>query len=361
MLEATLANKHPSRWSELLEKSDWRRGLAMGLGLALVVIAIYFLASRLFKSAEGPVQLNVYAFSTLEEALTGAVFPAFEQEWENRTGRDLEIQGVFGPSGTLAEQILLGAPADVVLMSNRQHITWLRLARLIDANTEVERISLTPMVIVVREGNPHGLKEFSDLAQPGLRLLHPHPVSSGAGSWGLVAEYGAAYLREGDAEAAKEEVRRIWMNVAWMAPSARAALTLFELGAGDALVTYEQDARLAAAREVPMEIVLPANTALAEHFAATVSMNLSADESPVAEAFIAFLLSAQGQADLRRFQLRPTAQPEAGFPLLISPFWVDDLGGWPQIYADLVEGFWASEIEPSLEMRDGVLTSGAED
>ena len=55
----------------------------------------------------------VYAFSTQEEVLSQRVFPVFERRWETETGRELTIEAVFGPSGTLARQIVLGAPADV--------------------------------------------------------------------------------------------------------------------------------------------------------------------------------------------------------------------------------------------------------
>jgi ABC-type sulfate transport system substrate-binding protein len=68
--------------------------------------------------------------------------------------------------------------------------------------------------------------------------------------------------------------------------SARASLILFELGAGDALVTYEQDAFLARQRGVSLEIVRPPRTILARHYAVIVDENVTASEEPVAEAFL---------------------------------------------------------------------------
>ncbi len=329
-------------------RGRWR-WLLWPLGLALIAAIGYFLASEGLARSRAHVELNIYAFSTMQEVLTGAIFPAYERDWETRTGQEIELRGVFGPSGTLAEQILLGASADIALLSNRQHIAWLKLARLIDADVEEAMTTVTPMVIVVREGNPLGIAEFSDLGAEGVRVLHPDPISAGAGSWGLVAEYGAAVSRTGNPQVAREEVKAIWANVGWTAPSARAALTLFELGAGDALVTYEQDARLAAARGVPMEIVLPTRTVLAEHFICSVSDNLRPNESAAAEGFMEFLLSPSGHEELRRFQLRPAAAPDEGFPPVIEATTVDELGGWPRLYRELIEGFWLSEIAPELE------------
>ena len=57
-----------------------------------------------------------------------------------------------------------------------------------------------------------------------------------------------------------QQLESIWKNVRLIAPSAHAALKLFELGAGDALITYEQDARLAMQKGSPLEIVIPYQT-----------------------------------------------------------------------------------------------------
>ena len=77
-------------WSQL---ARWAFG-----GVLLITIAFYG-GQAIISSSQGPVRLVVYAFSTQEEVLTQSIFPAFEQEWETETGRDLTIEGVFGPSG----------------------------------------------------------------------------------------------------------------------------------------------------------------------------------------------------------------------------------------------------------------------
>jgi sulfate transport system substrate-binding protein len=251
--------------------------------------------------------LVVYAFSTQEEVLTQSILPAFEAAWEAETGRDLTIEAMFGPSGTLAGQINLGAPADVALFSNEQHVNWLKIGQQVRWETHPVVVSTTPLVIVTRPGNPAGIVEFRDLAQPGLRLLHADPHSSGAGDWAVLAEYGSALraepvpelvegrdealLESGDQAAAQTQLEAIWHNVRLLAPSARATLTLFELGAGDTLVTYEHDAYLALARGVPLEIVVPPRTTVAHHVAVIVDSNVTPAERPVAQAFVNFLLT----------------------------------------------------------------------
>lgn len=328
-----------------------RHLVSWSLGVVLLIIIAFYGGRAILVNAHGPVRLVVYAFSTQEEVLTQGIFPAFEQVWETETGRNLTIEGVFGPSGTLAGQINLGAPADVALLSNEQHVNWLKLGRRVQWETQPVVVSYTPMVIVTRPGNPARINDFGDLAQPDLRLLHADPRSSGAGDWAVLAEYGSTLLETGHQAAAQAQLKAIWQNVRLLGPSARATLTLFELGAGDALVTYEQDARLALARDVPLEIVVPPRTIIAQHVVVIVDDNVTPAERSVARDFVKFLLSDTGQQIFTRYHLRPVNLEEETFPALGQPFTVETLGGWSQAYADLVEILWQTEIEPRLDLE----------
>lgn len=296
-----------------------------------------------------PVKLVVYGFSTQEEVFNQSIFPAFEAIWQAKTGRDLMIEGVFGPSGTLANQIILGGPADVAIFSNDQHVTWLQVGRQVEQDTRAEIIGCTPMVIGTRPGNPAGIQDFADLSQAGLRLLHPEPGQSGAGDWAILAEYGSTYIVNGDRDAAETQLKGIWNNVKVLGSSARATLTLFELGAGDALVTYEQDALLALDRGVPLEVILPPRTIIAQHMAVIVDANVTPTERAAAEDFLRFLASETGQKILRDYHLRPPEVEAGPFSSAFQPFTVEDLGGWSQAYHDLIEGLWQSHIAPQLE------------
>lgn len=327
----------------------WQRMLLWAIAAAALLAVIYF-GGRALLERDGAVRLIVYAFSTQEEVLTQAIFPAFEAAWEAETGRPLTIEGIFGPSATLAGQINLGAPADVAVFSNEQDVNRVKVGRRIDRDADGVVVSYTPMVIVTRPGNAAGLADWSDLAQPGLRVLHPDPRSSGAGAWGVLAAYGSELLQSGDAAAAQQQLAAIWDNVQVMSPSARAALTLFELGAGDALVTYEQDARLAQQRGVPLEIIVPPRTILAQHVVVLVDRNLTRTEQPAAQAFIDFLLSDAGQQALVRYHWRPAMPDGSDMPPLQQPFTVLALGGWPKASADVIDGVWQRQIYPQLDV-----------
>jgi sulfate transport system substrate-binding protein len=333
---------------------NWRRWATRGLAVVLFLITIFYVRQAILADTKGPVKLVVYAFSTQEEVLTQRIFPDFEQAWEADTGRELIIEGVFGPSGTLAGQINLGSPADVALLSNEQHVNWLKIGRRVEWDTEPVVVSRTPMVIVTRPANPAHITSFSDLAQPGLRLLHADPRSSGAGDWAVLAVYGSALLGSGDQAQAQAQLEAVWDNVVMLAPSARAALTLFELGVSDALITYEQDARLALARSVPLEIIIPPRTIEAQHVATIIESNVTPPEQAAAQAFINYLLSDAGQQAFTSYHLRPVDDTGEAFPPLVQPFTAAELGGWSIAYPELVEKLWEKKIETRLKLEPAI-------
>jgi ABC-type sulfate transport system substrate-binding protein len=333
-----------------IQSEDWRSKAYCLLGIGLLVAVTLYGRASLANTRE-PVHLVIYAFSTQEEVLSQGIFPAFERAWEAETGRELTIEGVFGPSATMAGQINLGAPADVALFSDAQDVIRLKVGRRVREDTQPAIVGLTPMAIVTRPGNPAGIAALADLARPGLSLLHADPRSSGAGQWAVLAEYGSALAESGNQAAAKGQLQAIWRNVKVLAPSARAAMTLFELGAGDALLTYEQDARLAQERGVQLEIVVPPHTIVAQHVAVVVDDNVTPAERPAAEAFIRYLLSESGQEILSRYHLRSPQISDSLLPTLAQPFTVEELGGWPRAYQELIDTLWQKEIEPRLDLE----------
>jgi ABC-type sulfate transport system substrate-binding protein len=333
---------------------DWRIWFSWILGAAAVLTLLVFSIQSIFSDADEPVHLVVYAYSTQEEALSQGIFPAFEKFWESNHARDLTIEGVFGPSLTLAGQIVLGAPADVALLSDNQHVTYLKLGKMVEESNQPVVVFTSPMVIVTRPDNPFAIKDFIDLTKPGVRLIHADPRSSGAGAWAIFAAYGCRLLDVTSEVEAEKTLTAIWKNVKVMAPSARAALMLFEAGAGDAFVTYEQDARLALTRHVDLSIVIPSCTVVAEPVAVVVDKNVTHDERLAANDFLHYLLSVDAQNTFLHYQLRPVTIASDVFPDLIQTVSEGDLGGWSNAHQELIEDLWEREIKPNLNLELGV-------
>jgi len=335
----------------LLNKRNCIHPFSWLMGVIFLSILIALVWSGINSKENEPLHLVVYAFSTQEEVLNQGIFPVFKQAWEEDTGKQVVIEGVFGPSGTLAGQILLGAQADIAIFSNQRYIEWLKFNKCVDKDTNQVMISSSPLVILTRPGNPKGISDFKDLAQPGIQLLHADPGSSGAGEWSLLAEYGSVYMETGDHQLAESQLKDIWHNVRLVGSSARTSLTLFELGTGDALITYEQDALLAQERGAAIDINLPQPTILTRHYAVIVNDNVSYVERPLAEAFLAFIQGNEGQQILHQYYFR-TATSEGDFlSALVQPFTEEDLGGWAQAYNKIIENSWKTEIEPGLDLE----------
>lgn len=327
------------------------RWVVWAAGILAVIIALYYGIQAVFFRDRIPVHLIVYASSVQEEVLTQGIFPAFEEAWEAETGRDLTIESVFGPSEVLARQINTGAPADIAVFSHAHPVTTFKFGKLVDRDTEPVIIGCTPIVIVTRPGNPGNIGSFSDLSQSGLAIIHANPNDSGVGQWALLAEYGSILRESQDRQRAIQTILEIWQNVSVLAPSARAGMTLFELGAADVLITYEQDARLAKNRGIPLEIVFPDATVLAQPVAVIVDDNVSWMERDAADAFLEFLTSDSGREILTSYFLYesvPVCQSIAGPS---DTFTVEDMGGWRQVHLDLVRNLWMREIEPSLNLE----------
>ncbi len=334
--------------------NKWRLPAKWVPSLFLLIILLFMVWSGIRKNADEPYRLVVYGFSTQEEVLTQGIFPAFEQAWEAETGKDLILEGVFGPSGTLSVQITKGAPADVAIFSNQRHIDWLKFGKAVDKDTKQLMIASTPLVILTRPGNPKRISDFADLMQPGIQLLHGDPIGSGVGEWAVLAEYGSAYLETGSQNFAEAQLEAIWQNVRLLGSSARTTMALFELGAGDVLITYEQDAYLARERSVPLEIIMPQRTILARHYAVIVDKNVTSTERPIVVALLAFILSDEGQQILSDYYFRPATVESELLPSLMRSFTEEDLGGWAQSYDSLIENYWKTKIEPDLELVSAV-------
>ena len=297
----------------------------------------------------------VYGFSVEEEVMTEQIFPAFQDYWREETGQEVTVKSVFASSEQLTEEILDDASADVAILSNEQHATWLRINNTVETDwrsfPQQGVISRSPLIIVVRPGNPLRIEDWADLARPGVRLVHPDPHTSGGAQWALLAEYGSALLGESNADkgGAYEQLRDIWANVVATPPSAREALKEFTFGVGDALVTYEQDGLMAQARGATLEVVMPRSTIMSEHVVVLVDRNVRPWEREVVEALITFLWSKTAQEALTRYYFRAVSDEELNqavseFQDIQRPFTVYDLGGWGWAYPEIIRGVWEEQI-----------------
>lgn len=280
---------------------------------------------------EGADVLVVGAYTAPREAFQHAVIPAFQKAWKARTGRDVVVRASYLGSGAQARAVIDGFPADVVVLALEGDVDKIAAAGLVEPDWREDTgnggiVARTLVVIAVRRGNPLGIRDWQDLARPRVEVLTPNPRTSGGAMWNLLAIYGP----DGDLDL----VRRIFANVIVMDKGARESLVNFEKGIGDAAITYEQEIVVAHLAGRDEEQVTPPSTIAIDIPAAVVDRHVDARGTrAVAEAFVQFLRSPEGQAALASYGFRPATGP------LEVPgtrvFAVADLGGWPRIRKEL--------------------------
>jgi sulfate transport system substrate-binding protein len=165
-------------------------------------------------------------------------------------------------------------------------------------------------VFLVRKGNPKHIRDWDDLAHPGISVVTPNPKTSGGARWNYLAAWGYALKRPGGTEAgAREFVAKVYGNVPVLDGGARGATTTFvERGIGDVLIAWENEALLAV-RELgsgKVELVTPSVTILAEPPVAVVEKVATKHGTlAVAQAYLEYLYTDAAQDIAARHYYRP--------------------------------------------------------
>src|SRR5213593_256508 len=218
----------------------------------LLLLAVNACLPKPSSESGGGVNITVYGFSIMKESLEKAIYPAFAAKVKREHGFDVHFTSSFAGSETITNQILQGVKAQVAILSIDRDAQRLKQGGFVTSDwhalPQKGIVNKTPFVILVRRGNPKGIHDFNDLAKPGIRLIHPDPISSGGAQWSVLAIYGSELVKsqkqsgEPDHARALQMLQAIWRNVFSTPASAREARTQFESGYGDALITYELDA-----------------------------------------------------------------------------------------------------------------------
>jgi sulfate/thiosulfate transport system substrate-binding protein len=308
----------------------------------------------------GDITITLYGFSIMKESLEKAVFPSFTAKWKQQHGQTVQFQSSFAGSETVTNQILRGAPSEIAILSIERDVQRLQKDGFVTADWHSLPgkgiVNKTPFVIIVRQGNPKGIKDFSDLAKPGIRLIHPDPISSGGAQWSILAIYGSVLKNSekatggADTAEAVRTLRAIWKNVISTPGSAREARTTFELGNGDALITYELEGLLMKEAKAPVEVVVPQSTIFSEHPAVVIDKNITPSKRPVIDAFMQYLWSDEAQDAFVKFHFYSATneafnQANTEFGHIELPFTVEYFGGWEKAYPDVIEGIFRDQVQ----------------
>ena len=268
---------------------------------------------------------------------------AFAQYWKQKSGKEVSIRQSHGGSGKQARTVIDGLPADVVTLALAYDIDALATqGKLLPANWQ-SRLPhnsspyTSTIVLLVRKGNPKNIKDWGDLARPGVSVITPNPKTSGGARWNYLAAWAWALKQPGGSPGKAEEfMGKLFKNVPVLDTGARGALTTFaQRGIGDVLISWENEAFLATRQlgKDKFEIVVPSISILAEPPVAVVDkVAIRRGTTAVARAYLEYLYSKEGQEIVAKHYYRPrdpeVAAKYAGLFPRINLVTIADFGGW---------------------------------
>jgi sulfate transport system substrate-binding protein len=277
--------------------------------LAATLVALLALA----QTAQASTILNVSYDPTREfYSEYNALFAAY---WKKKTGDDLTVQQSHGGSGSQARAVIEGLEADVVTLALSYDIDAIsKKAKLIapDWATRLPDDSspyTSTIVLLVRKGNPKHIRDWDDVAKPGVAVIAANPKTGGGARWNFLAAYSYGLKRNHNDDAkARAFVGAVYKNVTVLDAAARAStVTFVERGLGDVLLAWENEAFLAV-REHPgqYEIIVPSVSILAEPPVAVVDANVAKHgTAAVATAYLQYLYTPQAQRLACKWGYRP--------------------------------------------------------
>ena len=267
---------------------------------------------------------------------------AFAKHWKAKTGQEVTVKQSHGGSGKQARSIIDGLDADVATLALAGDTDALHdNGKLIPADWQ-KRLPhnsspyTSTIILVVREGNPKGIKDWDDLIKPGIKVITPNPKTSGGARWNYLAAWEFAKRKYGGEAKAKEFVKKLYENVPVLDTGARGAtITFAQRAQGDVLIAWENEAYLLDKEfGAKFDVVVPSLSVLAEPAVTIVDKTVDKKGTrAVAQAYLEYLYSDEGQDIAGKNFYRPIAPKAQGkyakqFPKLNLVTIDQAFGGW---------------------------------
>jgi len=317
--------------------------------LALAVLLAGTAVPLVGQTSQKPVTLLNVSYDPTRE-----LYEDFNQQfaayWKDKTGQEVKIRQSHGGSGKQARSVIDGLEADIVTLALAYDIDQIAAkAGMLPAEWQKRLPNnsspyTSTIVLLVRRGNPRGIRDWGDLAKPGVSVVTPNPKTSGGARWNYLAAWAWALRQPGGNEAtARDFVAKLYKNVPVLDAGARGSTTTFvERGIGDVLIAWENEALLAIKELGPgkFEVVAPSLSILAEPPVAVVEKVAGKHGTKaVAQAYLEYLYTDAGQEIAARHFYRPrlasaAAKYQAQFPK-VTLVTIDEMfGGWKKAQAN---------------------------
>ncbi len=305
------------------------------------ILAGLFSAIVLSSYAQSPVTLLNVSYDPTRE-LYVEFNAAFAKHWKATAGQDVTVKQSHGGSGKQARSVIDGLDADVVTLALAGDVDALnKQVHLIPPNWQ-KRLPhnsspyTSTIVLVVRQGNPKGIKDWDDLIKPGIKVITPNPKTSGGARWNYLAAWEFAKRKYGGDAKAQEFITKLFTNVPILDSGARgSSVTFAQRNQGDVFISWENEAYLLEKEfGSKVDIVYPSISILAEPPVTVVDKNVDRKGTrKVAEAYLQYLYSDEGQEIAGKNFYRPInekikAKFEKALPKLPLFTIEQAFGGW---------------------------------
>ena len=289
---------------------------------------------------------------------------AFAKHWKATTGQDVTVKQSHGGSGKQARSVIDGLDADVVTLALAGDVDALnKQAYLIPPNWQ-KRLPhnsspyTSTIVLVVRQGNPKGIKDWDDLVKPGISVITPNPKTSGGARWNYLAAWEFAKRKYGGDAKAHDFITKLYTNVPVLDSGARgSSVTFAQRNQGDVFISWENEAHLLEKEfGSKVDIVYPSISILAEPPVTVVDKNVDRKGTrKVAEAYLQYLYSDEGQEIAGKNFYRPInekikAKFEKTLPKLPLFTIEQAFGGWDKASKEhFADGATYDQISQSIK------------
>ncbi|MDQ3993101.1 MAG: extracellular solute-binding protein [Actinomycetota bacterium] len=281
---------------------------------------------------DAEVRLTLVATSSPREPYE-RLAPMFSR---TRQGAGVLVEGSYGNTLEQTQVVAFGLPADVFAPGSEADLLGPIESEVIPRDWNDDEfggmVTNSVVVFVVRAGNPKGIRSWSDLIRPGIRIVMANPATSGVARWAAVAAYGAQ-LEQGRTPAqARQYLEQLLTKTSLEGASARESFTAFARGNADVLLTSEAEAITAQRKGSTLEHVVPDETILIES-----PISVTTNAPPEAQVFVDFLRSAPAQRVFAEEGHRPvleSARALANFPEPSGLFTIKELGSWRDVHVE---------------------------
>ena len=281
-----------------------------------LALATLLATATLGVGAQQPVTLLNVSYDPTRE-LYVEFNAAFAKYWKAKTGQDVTVKQSHGGSGKQARSVIDGLDADVVTLALAGDVDalynnggWL----VQDWQKRLPHNSApytSTIVLVVRQGNPKGIKDWDDLIKPGVSVITPNPKTSGGARWNYLAAWEFAKRKFGGDAKAKDFIQALYKNVPVLDTGARgSSITFAQRNQGDVFISWENEAHLLEKEfGSKVDIIYPSISILAEPPVSVVDKNVDRKGTrAVAQAYLEYLYSDEGQDIAGKNFYRPISE-----------------------------------------------------